>query len=120
MDGEIEKLVAGLRAYWQIDDNGSSCGVSRQAVEESATMLERMASENKALRYERDVARAKFDRTVKILVGIHNLISPPIQEVNGKRYQFRSPIIEEQMQALSDRIRAIPDEIAVVDAVAAK
>lgn len=66
-----------------------------------------------AVRYkhERDHARAQLDRSVKILSGIHSLINPPMVTHDGKAYEFQSPLIQEQLQALSDRIRAIPDEL---------
>ena len=65
---------------------------------------------------ERDQARASYDRTVRILTGIHALLYPPrFTDHDGRTWQFKSPIAEAQMQELSDRIRAIPDEIAAAD-----
>jgi len=66
---------------------------------------------------ERDHARARYDQTVRILTGIHALLYPPrFTDNDGRTWQFKSPLIEEQMQELSDRIRALPDEIAAIDA----
>lgn len=38
-------LVAALRAHWQIDEDGTECGVSRQAVCEAADCIERLRTE---------------------------------------------------------------------------
>lgn len=66
---------------------------------------------------ERDHARACYDRTVRILTGIHALLYPPrFTDHDGRTWQFKSPLAEEQMQELSDRIRALPDEIEAIDA----
>jgi len=66
---------------------------------------------------ERDHARACYERTVRILTGIHALLYPPrFTDHDGRTWQFKSPIAEEQMQELSDRIRALPDAIDAIDA----
>lgn len=65
---------------------------------------------------ERDHARARYERTVRILIGIHALLYPPrFTDSDGRTRQFKSPFAEEQMQELSERIRAIPDEIAAAE-----
>lgn len=76
--------------------------------------VQQVALERDVFLHERNHARAHLDRAVKILVGIHALLYPTRVEREGKVFQFRSPITEEQMQALSDRIRAIPDETKVI------
>lgn len=63
-------------------------------------------------RNERDHARMHYENTVKILMGIHNLLYPPTFKQGDKTSFFNSPHVHEQMQALSDAIRAIPDELA--------
>jgi hypothetical protein len=79
--------------------------------------IERLERENEAYREERDQARASRDHTIMILVSIHALLYPPrVTGNDGRTWQFKSPLVEEQMQGLSDRIRAIPDEIAAIDA----
>lgn len=66
---------------------------------------------------ERDHAKACYDRAVRILTGIHALLYPArIADHDGRTFEFRSPHVHEQMQELSDRIRALPDEIAAIDA----
>ncbi|SIT25264.1 hypothetical protein [Achromobacter sp. MFA1 R4] len=63
-------------------------------------------------RLERDYERAKNERLIAILVGIHNLTLPAPVEVDGKTYVFTPPEAVEILRGLSDRIRAIPGEIA--------
>lgn len=65
------------------------------------------------LRAELDAARESRDRMASILVGIHELLYPaPVDAGNGAQFVFRPGTGDETMQGLSDRIRAIPDEIA--------
>ena len=72
-----------------------------------------LARQAKTLQAERDHARACHERTVRILTDIHALLYPPrFTDHNGRTRQFKSPLAEDQMQELSDRIRALPDEIA--------
>lgn len=67
---------------------------------------------------ERDHAKACYDRTVRILTGIHALLYPPrFADNDGRTWQFNSPLAEERMQELSDRIRALPDEIAASESI---
>jgi len=71
------------------------------------------------LRIERDQARARFDHSIKLLVGIHSLLYPaPLNMEDGRIIVFRpkDPDPHEALQALSDRIRALPDEIEKIDA----
>ena len=66
---------------------------------------------------ERDHAKACYDRAVRILTGIHALLYPPrFTDNDGRTWQFKSPLAEELIQELSDRIRALPDELAALDA----
>lgn len=67
------------------------------------------------LRYERDHARACYENTVSLLVGIHSLLYPsPTTLPDGRVMVFRpkSPDPHEVLQELSNRIKALPDEIA--------
>ena len=63
-------------------------------------------------RIERDQARHRVERALAILTSICNLTNPPRLTHDGKVYEFNNPRANETLQALSDRIRAIPDEIA--------
>jgi len=74
------------------------------------------AAEIHRLQAELDHARSCYDRTVRTLTGIHALLYPPrFTDNDGRTWQFKSPLVEEQMQELSDRIRALPDELASID-----
>jgi hypothetical protein len=67
------------------------------------------------LRGERDHARARVDSAVRLLTGIHSLLYPaPIKTADGRAMVFRptNPDPHEVLQELSDRIRALPDELA--------
>ena len=67
------------------------------------------------LRHERDHARRCYDGAVKTLAGIRALLYPPPHtNAEGVTFVFHSPHVHEQMQALSDRIRAIPNEISTI------
>jgi hypothetical protein len=58
--------------------------------------------------------RAKNERLVKFLAGIHALLYPPMQIVEGGQVASFRPVgvdLHDWIQQLSDRIRAIPDEI---------
>ena len=67
----------------------------------------------KILRYERDRAQAERNRGVQILTRIHSLLYPrPISTEDGMRlFRPSSPDPHETLQMLSDRIRAIPEEL---------
>lgn len=81
-----------------------------------------LQSQVDALRYERDHARATKDKAVQLLVAIHSLLYPPyIKTADGRTMAFRpkSPDPHEVLQELSDRIRALPDELAALDQPAA-
>jgi hypothetical protein len=67
------------------------------------------------LHAERDQARARVDYSVKLLTGIHSLLYPaPVTTADGRTKVFRpkDPDPHTILQELSDRIRALPDEIA--------
>lgn len=70
--------------------------------------LERSEMFRHQLAYE----RAKNERLIAILVGIHGLTLPAPIQVDGTTYVFTPPEAVEILRGLSDRIRAIPDEIA--------
>lgn len=75
------------------------------------------------LRIERDHAHAKFDYSIKLLTGIHSLLYPaPLKMEDGRTLVFRpkDPSPHEVLQALSDRIRALPDEISKIEATRPK
>lgn len=74
--------------------------------------------QREVLRAERDHARACLDNAVKLLTGIHALLYPaPVTTEDGRTMVFRpkDPDPHEVLQALSDRIRALPDALANLD-----
>ena len=74
--------------------------------------------QREVLRAERDHARACLANAVKLLTGIHALLYPaPVTTDDGRTMVFRpkDPDPHEVLQALSDRIRALPDELAKLD-----
>lgn len=97
---DAPKTLAELRRY-------TFGGLSRPAP--AAGDAQRRAE---MYRLERNHERAKNERLIAVLVGIHNLTLPAPIEVDGKTYAFTPPEAVEFLRALSDRIRAIPGEIA--------
>ena len=78
-----------------------------------AEQAQRVADEREWLIQERDHARAQFQYAVHLLTGIHSLLYPaPVTTPDGRTMVFRPENPHEFMQALSDRIRALPDELA--------
>lgn len=111
------ELTDVLRGGRQCDEDGVEIIMSRQACLEAADEIERLQRAAEIYAAERDHARACYDRAVRILSGIHALLYPPrFTDNDGRTWQFKSPLVEEQMQELSDRIRALPDELAAIDA----
>ena len=120
---DLQMLARQSGLLTQIDIQHSS---KQEALQKFARALLSVCSDKDAKRYEReaevyaaerDHARACYERTVKLLTGIHALLYPPrMTDSDGKTWAFRSPMVHEQIQELSDRIRALPDEIAAIDA----
>ena len=76
--------------------------------------LQKLKRECEYLRIERDHARIMHQRYLGLLTGIYNLLyPPPITLPDGKVMAFRPNDLDphEALQELSDRIRALPDEI---------
>ena len=92
------------------------------ALMRAGQQIERLQRERDVYRAERDHARARVDNAVKLLTGIHALLYPaPIKTDDGRTMVFRptDPDPHTILQELSDRIRALPDELltrGVVDA----
>ena len=83
------------------------------AFDEQNTQIERYKKAAEIYIAERDHANQRYFNAVRLLTGIHALLYPPrFTDHDGRTWQFKSPFAEEQMQELSDRIRALPDEIA--------
>lgn len=91
------------------DDDGSDLS------EQIAAELRRLHRECEYLSIEREHARIRYEHAVKLLIGIHSLCYPPATGLpDGRTMVFRpkDPDPHEVLQELSDRIRALPDEIA--------
>jgi len=83
------------------------------ALMRAGQQIDQLQRENAVLRAERDHARASVDNAVKLLTGIHSCMYPSaVKMEDGRLMVFRPDNPHEYLQALSDRIRAIPDELA--------
>lgn len=89
------------------------CGTQCNELDRATRMTEKYKRMFEVCAAERDHARACYERTVQILCNIHALLSPPVITLeDGRTFEFRSPTMaNQQLQALSDRIRAVPDEL---------
>lgn len=79
---------------------------------------DKLRAEVEMLRVERERWYTSFEHVSRILSGIHALMYPaPFTLSDGRTVVFRpkDPGPHEILQALSDRIRAIPDEVAAID-----
>jgi len=64
--------------------------------------------------YEKKSLEHRADYLIQVLMGIYNSLYPPITHLqDGRAFAFRPQNLDphEYIQALSDKIRAIPDEI---------
>ena len=68
--------------------------------------------EVEVLTAERDMARAHRDRLADILTRIYACLAPPDVTVDGRVWSYVGPDMPEMLRMLSERIRAIPDELA--------
>ena len=88
----------------------------RQEIADAWKLVDAYNRAGKIYAAERNHAKACYDRVVMLLTGIHALLYPPrFTDNDARTWQFKSPLAEEQMQELSNRIRALPDEIAAAD-----
>lgn len=90
----------------------------RQEIADAWQLVDRYKRAAEIYTAERNHAKECYDKAIRVLTGIHALLYPPRTTDNdGRTWAFHSPMVHEQMQELSDRIRALPDEIAAIDAV---
>ena len=81
--------------------------------------IERLRAEVAVLKAENAHARDCLNSATTLLIGIHSLMYPPeITTADGRVMVFRPKSIDphEILQGLSDRIRALPDELAALAA----
>lgn len=94
--------------------DGLEVGETRDEAEGFVAWVNRRVREAEVFRAERDHARAQYEQAVRLLVGVHSLLYPPATALaDGRTRVFRptDPDPHEVLQALSDRIRALPDEL---------
>ena len=112
--GLLENL---LHHVWA--DGAANIKKSPATMRATDALLARMDDERLALlevnilRAERDAARYRLDRLSKVLSEIYSLLYPPTQlTLDGQEFAFKSNNANDWMQCLSDRIRAIPNQLA--------
>lgn len=79
-----------------------------------ASELAELRRDAEMYRAQRDDARARIESQHKILSAIYARLWPTCVSVDGKTFLFTSEKASLWMQELSDRIRAIPDELAAI------
>lgn len=85
----------------------------------AADEIERLRADVAVLKAENAHARDCLNSATTLLTGIHSLMYPPeITTADGRVMVFRPKSIDphEILQGLSDRIRALPDELAALAA----
>lgn len=85
----------------------------------AADEIERLRAEVAVLKAKNAHARDCLNSATTLLTGIHSLMYPPeITTADGRVMVFRPKSIDphEILQGLSDRIRALPDELAALAA----
>jgi hypothetical protein len=101
-DAEVGRLQA------EVERLRDSCAAKADRIDRLGETVER-------LRAERDHARACVDNAARLLTSIHSLLYPaPLKMTDGRTMVFRPENPHDYMQALSDRIRALPDELAAI------
>ena len=105
----------GLIQYAGVDMQEYAAAVSAAKDAE----IERLRAEVAVLKAENAHARDCLNSATTLLTGIHSLMYPPeITTADGRVMVFRPKSIDphEILQGLSDRIRALPDELAALAA----
>ena len=111
----LHSLSKSLEGSGRIDEHENPDAYA--TVLDAMNFVARERRQVEVLRAERDHARARTDAAVKIIVGIHSLLYPPrVKLGDGRTMQFHQADANEWMQALSDKIRALPDELVAIDA----
>lgn len=72
--------------------------------------VDQLSRENEVLHYQRLTESHRCEFLVRELCSIHALLYPPrVTLGDGRVMQFQSPMEAQHIQALSDKIREIPD-----------
>lgn len=114
--GQPEGTCDNRHPYWpQACEQAERAYAALMAASPPSDTVSRDAARLEVAIAQRNHANLQFQRAVQIMTGIHALLYPPrFTDNDGRTFEFRSPDVHEQMQALSDRIRALPDEIAAM------
>lgn len=80
--------------------------------DEAADRIERLERRLEAAAHTIKQERQRADHFGRLLSGIHGLLYPPrLTDDQGRTWAFNSPDPHQHMQMLSDRIRALGDEL---------
>jgi hypothetical protein len=99
----------------QLNDKLFSGAVSSiDVIADMARVINQLKQQVEIARAERDRARYCYDQSSQLIVGIHNLLyPPPVTGKDGQVFVFKGlDDPHAHLQLLSDRIRALPDELA--------
>ncbi len=109
---QVCEALEAMRGDWLGD------GFTKLHRSQIVAVLDGQAAEIERLTAERDNARERFELTANLLMSIHALLyPPPVTLPDGRTFVFRpeDPDPHTVLQTLSDRIRALPDEIAAIN-----
>jgi hypothetical protein len=112
MSQQAQRLAAALNSGF----------ATQNVADEAATELLQLHRRNEILWIERNQAQLRYEGAIKILLGIHGLLYPPVTALpDGRVMVFRptDPDPHKILQGLSDRIRAIPEGLAAIAATPA-
>ena len=108
-DGALLRAADMITAYAELIRRD---GATRAEEHHYLPDVEFVATELRSMAAARDNTMALYERAVRLLAGIHALLYPPrFTDNDGRTWQFKSPHPDDQMQELSDRIRALPDDL---------
>ena len=115
--------LAAIRDYWTPRDEDARAEVRVTDLNEVLREIERLKKEVDAANAfhrvaiaERNYERFSNERVTRLLSEIYKLMSPPAFVLDGKRLTFNPPGgALSALQSLSDRIRALPDELDAID-----
>jgi hypothetical protein len=103
-----------VRAGWMDFSEKQKAALVRQA-EETVYFQEQLIRQIEVMRHKEEEYSFRLNGTAQLLAGIHSLLYPaPIKMADGRTMVFRptDPDPHTILQMLSDRIRALPDELA--------
>jgi predicted aspartyl protease len=99
----------------------AACNFARTDLTALLAEVERVSQDNEILAAERNHYRECFDRAVRKLVSIHAVMNPELVKLeDGRVFKFVNPLASECLDELSNRIRAIPDDVAALTTAPAK